>query len=134
MTHIDLGNLAHKHPNGAVNTATADFSTRYRGYIPTILLLSLIFASPVSIKRRGFAAVAGTLVMTGAIMVKQWIHLKYMCTQAKWLMLYDFTESEENRINFLYTHFANYSGPTLMLAVALWILFTFRKKDLDLIA
>ena len=49
-THINVGNYALVRPDGSCDTATADINTRYLGFIPTILLISLVMASPVSWK------------------------------------------------------------------------------------
>jgi hypothetical protein len=131
VTRIDLGNRVNKHANGAIDTATSEFNTRYRGYIPTILFLSLLLATPISGKRKLFAAVSGVILLTVAVMLKQWIHLLYMCVQASWLKLFEFTEKENERIIFIYTNIANYNGPTLIFAIAVWILVSFRKIDFD---
>lgn len=132
-THIDIGNVSKVKSNGAIDTATADFNTRFRGYLPTVLFLSLVFASPVSRRRRMIYSLLGIVLMTLVVMLKQWIHILYICSQSKWLELYVFTENQERKINFFYVNFANYNGPSLIFAIALWILLTFRIKDIDLI-
>lgn len=133
FTSIRIGNNAQVRPNGAISIATSEFNTRFRGYIPIALFLSLVLASPVSIKRKVSSSIGGFIIITSAIMIKQWIHLLYICTQAKWLNLYEFSPSEEKLVISLYTNIANYNGPTIVFAIAVWLLFTFHKADLKIL-
>ena len=132
ITSIRLGNNAQVKPDGVVSIATSEFNTRFRGYIPTVLFLSLVLASPVSIKRKLSSSIGGFVIITSAIMIKQWIHLLYIYTQAKWLNLYEFSLSEEKLVISLYKNIANYNGPTIVFAIAVWLVFTFYKSDLKI--
>ncbi len=132
MTHVEVGNRKPS-TNVAVSNVAADFNTRYRGYIPTAFLISLILASPVKTKRKIVSLFTGIFILTIVIMIKQWIHLLYMCDQGTWLMLYDFTPAQKEKILWWYLNFANYSGSTLIIVIAVWILVSFRKNDLELL-
>lgn len=115
-----------------VNTAIADVNLRYRGYMSTAYLIALILASPISNKRKLFASITGIIILTAIIMFKQWLHLLYMCEQASWLSLYEFTPRERSRIEFLFNNFANYSGSTLIMVIPVWLLSCFRRDDMEL--
>jgi hypothetical protein len=131
ITHFEIGNSTQVLSNGYTPTATFDFNTKSRGYIPTALLISLILSAPVSLRRKTIAILVGMVMITALIMVKQWYNILYMAIQKKELALFNFSESEQERIMFIYNNYTNYSGPTLILAVAIWMLVTFRRKDFE---
>lgn len=134
VTRVEIANTKMILPNSFFNIATSEFNTRYRGYIPTIFFIILMLATPMKTKRKATLLLIGVSIITVAVVYKQWIHIQYMCKEAKWLQLFQFSESDEKRITFLYNNFANYNGPTLILAVAIWLfmlgdnLFEFRVK------
>jgi len=131
MTHVEAGNKMPTYNNVPIANVSADFNTRYRGYIPTAFLVSLILASPLKTRRKIFSLFTGIFILTAIIMIKQWIHLLYMCEQGTWLLLYNFTPEQKERIEWWYHNFANYSGSTLIIVIAVWILVSFRKSDME---
>lgn len=128
--HIEIGNSSNTASNGTTTAATSDVNFRSRGYLPTIFLLSLILASPVSRKRKVFSASIGFLIISAFVFLKQWIHVLYIIEQSKWLSLFVFSPHEEMGIEFLYINFANFNGSTLVFVTAVWMAVTFTKDDL----
>ena len=129
--HIVIGNAAQRQANGMTDSAESDTNIRYRGFIPTILFLSLVLSSPISRKRRLFAALLGFVLLTCFIMIKQWIHIMYICQQKSSLKLYEFSPEVSKKIVNLFFSFANYNGSTLVFVFAVWLLVTFRRGDLE---
>jgi hypothetical protein len=131
-THLEIGNTANVRPDGTIHLANADFNTRYRGYIPTVFFISLLVASPISRRRKVFSFFLGISLLMVFLMLKQWIHLLYVCEQAPWLELYTFTADEQKNLDFIYFNFVNYGGSALIVVIAIWILVCFRKSDFEL--
>ena len=129
--HIELGNQLQANSSGMVRTATSDVNIRYRGYIPTIFVLSLILASPVSRKRKLYSILFGIFLITVFVMIKQWIHIVYMCHQQNWISLYSFSPGTQKTFKFLYLDFANYNGSSIIFSIVIWILVTFKRRDLE---
>jgi hypothetical protein len=130
---IEIGNLAQAGPDGRTLTAFDNANIRYRGYIPTILFLSLVIASPISRKRKLLSTLIGLVLVTGFVILKQWIHIVYMCKQKPELSLYTNTFIDAKNVESLFFNFANYNGSTMIFAIAIWILVSFRKSDLEMI-
>ena len=128
-THINVGNYALVRPDGSCDTATADINTRYLGFIPTILLISLVMASPVSWKRRLIALVAGLILVTLLIIFKQWISLLWLCEINTWLPLTNFTGASKKLLTFANTFISDSASTVLYFVVAVWLLVTFKAED-----
>jgi hypothetical protein len=129
-TNIQIGNLSLLDKNKQLKAGSFDVNTRYRGYIPTVLLISLVLASPVPWKRRLFALIAGLILITAFIMLKQWIHLVFICQQIEWLKMDDFSARQKSITEFVYLNYINTIGPSLFVTVVVWLVVTFRIDDL----
>jgi len=129
-TRVNIGNheLARR-SDGAIKTAGIDINTRYLGYIPTILLISLVVASPVPWKRKLMALVAGLILVTLLVLFKQWISLLWRCDQNPWLQLTDFTDHGKKTLAYAYNFISVTSSSILYFVVAIWFLVTFRAAD-----
>jgi hypothetical protein len=134
LTKINIGNYSQKQPNGGIRTKSAEFSTRDRGYLPTLLLLTLIFASPVPKKRKLVAILAGFIIIMVWIITKQWIHILRITSENPWLGLFDFSATRENILLFLYNGIVFSLTPSFTFAVIAWFLVTFRIEDISLIS
>ena len=128
-THINVGNCTQIHPDGSCNTASADMNTRYLGFIPAILMISLTLASPVPWKRKLIALLAGLILLTLLIIFKQWIALLAICEQNPWLDLTNFTGTTKKLLAFTNTFISSYSSTILYFVVPIWLLVTFRLED-----
>jgi hypothetical protein len=131
ITQIKISNNATQQTNGMIVSGTSEFSTRYRGYIPTIFFISLLLASPLPLKRKCYSGMVGLILVTCIIMLQQWIQILFMCGQNKQLLIFNFTVSQKRMIDFFFFNFANYNGPSLVFMIAIWILVSFRKNDLE---
>jgi hypothetical protein len=129
ITHINVGIYAFVRPDGSCDTAVDDINTRYLGYIPTILLISLVLASPVPWRRRLIALVAGLFLVTMLILFKQWISLLWLCEINMWLKFPHFTGVGKKVLTFFINFIAVSSSTLLYFVVAIWLLVTFRVED-----
>lgn len=130
-----LINVANKLSVGSDNQTdilVAAVDTRW-GYHPTILIITLILSSPVPLKRKTIAMASGIILVTGMVMIKQWIDIMYLCEKNKWLKLYDFSESNKKVLEKIYIEYVDSVSPALLFVVAIWILVTFRKDDLKIL-
>jgi len=128
-THVNVGNYALVRPDGTSRTTFVDINTRYLGYIPTILLISLVLASPVPWKRKTIALITGLILVMLLIMFKQWIALLSLCEESQWLELTNFTGTRKTLLTFTNTFISVSSSAVLYFVVAVWLLVTFRVED-----
>jgi hypothetical protein len=128
-THVNVGSNALIRPDGSADTAAIDVNTRYLGYIPTILLIALVLASPVPWKRRLFALAAGLVLVTLLVMLKQWIALLWLCEQHPFLQLTNFTGTGKKLLTFANSFLSVTSSSVLYFVVAIWLVVTFRVDD-----
>ena len=130
ITHINIGNKdLPRGPGGAIKTLPIDINTRYLGYLPTILLISLVVASPVPWKRKLMALALGLALVTLLILFKQYISLLWRCDQNPWLQLTDYGDKGKALLNSTYHFIAVTSSSVLYFVVAIWLLVTFRLDD-----
>ncbi len=128
-THVNLGNYALVRPDGTSRTGFVDINTRYLGYIPTILLISLVLASPVPWKRKLIALISGLILVMLLLMFKQWIALLQLSEESPFLQLTNFTGTSKSILTFLNTFICTFSSSVLYFVVAIWLLVTFRVDD-----
>lgn len=134
VTRVNVGNSEQIKSNGTLETTFGYLNIRFLAYLPTILLIALILASPVNWKRKLLALVIGLLLLTVFIMFLQWLHLMYLSIRATWLNLIDFSESKKNTLNQAYKYLVEMPGFSRFLVVLIWLLVTFRKEDLKILA
>lgn len=133
VTRINVGNTEQIKPDGTLETTFGYLNIRFLAYLPTILLIALILASPVNWKRKLLALVLGLLLLTIFIMFLQWLHLMFLSIRATWLNLIDFSESKKNAYNLAYKYLVEMPGFSRFLVVLIWLMVTFRKEDLKII-
>jgi len=125
--------LARKQRATAVNVNHAEFSINVwqLAWIPLMLLISLILATPVPIVRRLTALGLGFVFMTLFILFKFWIRFVTEINRHGWLEVGTLNKS----MKYLVTH-ANtilmFMGISLVVAVIIWVMTTFRRSDKDL--
>ncbi len=128
-THVNVGNYALVRPDGTSRTAYVDINTRFLGYLPTILLISLVLASPVPWKRRLIALAVGLVLVTLLVIFKQWIGLLWLCEESPWLQLTNFTVSGKKLLGSVNTIISVSASTVLYFVVVIWLLVTFNKDD-----
>jgi hypothetical protein len=128
-THINIGNYNLVRPDGTSKTLYVDINTRYLGYLPTILIISLVLASPVSWKRKLIALPSGLILVTLLVMFKQWIALLWLCDGAPWIQLTNFAETGKKMLTLANTLISVSASTVLYFVVLIWLMVTFRVDD-----
>lgn len=107
------------------------FSSRYWGYAPTTMVLTLILATPVSWKRRGWAMLAGLALVHLWIGLECWLSILNGFSGANDLAIYFFS-SAPKKVLATVTEFVTVSTVTrFVVPVFIWVLVTFRRQDLE---
>ena len=123
---------AYKKNRSSYKVSSVTASGWYMGYLPIILLVALILASPVTWKRKGIALLGGLLVIHVFIWLKLYIQLLYEFNRAE-LNVVSFSGFQQNLMDTLHVLFVVYLGPTFIVPVFIWLLVTFRKGDLEML-
>jgi hypothetical protein len=128
-TVVYIGNREMIGADGKGKATTFSLSSRYTGYIPTILLGALILATPVPWRRRAWALVWGMLLINVYVGFKVLISILVNISANQWLDLFVLASFYDKAIRALHDIFVVYIGPSLTVAVCIWILVTFRRED-----
>ncbi|HPS61899.1 MAG TPA: hypothetical protein PLK82_02500 [Bacteroidales bacterium] len=130
ITHVNLGNKKLQLPNGSYDTKAIDINTRIHGYLPTVLLIALVLASPVPWRRKFIALGVGLVLTMALITFKQWIALLWLCDKTAWLDLTHYTGLSKKLLAFTNTFISASSFTIPYFVVGIWLLVTFRLDDL----
>lgn len=102
---------------------------QYRGYAPTVLLCSLILATPVTWLRRCIALAIGWIVL------QTWIALSVCLLVLKAyvtpgdLMLYQWGDTSRSVLSFITEVISTSTATQFAVPVLVWVLVTFRASD-----
>lgn len=129
QSQVYIGNKTQIDAQGHFNSPLCYIGTRRLGYYPTILLISLVLASPVPWKRKLFALVTGLILLMLLIIFVLWIILLWNCEAAPWLQLTDFTSTGKKLLTFAYDFFVSSFNALSIFVVVIWLLVTFRVED-----
>ncbi len=128
-----IGNidLTRRNSRGQPQLFIWKYEIRGFAYLPMIIVISLIAASPVPWKRKLFSLPAGIIFILLFISFKMFI---IIMTAQKSMMAHEIGYSQ-SMIN-IFDWFAGYFiteniNPSIMVALILWIAVTFRKSDID---
>jgi hypothetical protein len=117
--------------NGENQIAWTKISTKISDFVPVSLLLALVWASPVNGKRKLIGTFMGIAFFTVIMLFKQWIIIMNICDQNAWLQLTLHSSFQSNLINSIYMRIIMPTGATLMIAVFIWLVVTFRRVDVE---
>ena len=133
LTRMAVGNYAQVRADNTVETFYRTINTRISGYLPTVLLISLVLSSPVQWKRKMLALILSFVLLSIYIIFQQWIIIFYLSAHNHSLNLYDFSEGQKNIIDFIYRGVVEMLGFSWFIVVVIWLLVTFRKDDLKVL-
>ena len=107
-------------------------SSWYSGFLPMILLVSLIAATPfIGWKRKLLALFFGLLLVHVLIWVQLYIQILYEFDRNEFLQVMSFSSFEQKAMDILHYLFVESMGLKFVIPVFIWILVTFRKGDLE---
>ena len=112
---------------------TTPFGTRYQGYAPTAVLLSLILASPVTWKRRGWATVLGLILVHLWIAFALWLMLVDTYSDPNKLAMYELSPLVKGSLSYTTFVVTKSTMTRYFVPVFFWILVTFRRDDWQII-
>lgn len=118
---IQVANSKVRQADGTCPAVVTNANTRLRGYLPMILLVSLILAMPIGGKRKALNLLSGILLVTLFIMFKQWIHVLYTYSRNPFLELYSFAPFQKRMIEFGYENLVKTPGPSLFVVMLIWL-------------
>ena len=102
-------------------------------YVPGALLLALIFASPVSLKRKTLALLLAVFLFNGLLLLRMYIKILHISSQYDSLQLITPAPFAQKLIDLLNAFLVDYTHITLIIVAFIWFTVTFRKEDLSLI-
>lgn len=111
-----------------VNHAQFQNNLWLEAWIPMMLILSLILATPIPFKRRLLSLLLGLAAVTIFIAFKYWVRFVVDINRHGWLEMGtqgDFMKNIFVQINT----YLGFTGPSLFVILLLWALVTFRKGD-----
>lgn len=108
-----------------------NISSRTIGFLPASLIIALILATPVLWKRKLLALFISLAAMTGFVLIKLYVIVLYKFQLSAWIGILQFEGESLERLKLLNDYFAEPLTPAYTLGIVLWIVFCFRKKDLD---
>ena len=103
-------------------------SSRYQGYYCTVLLIALVAATPVPLKRKSLALLWAMILIHAFIALKMLILiLNPFSTEP--LCLFELGPFFEQILAVATTLFVTYITPSYTVSVCIWILVSFRRED-----
>ena len=127
---IYLTNASLVGKKGEAQATWVKLNSRVLGLIPTALLVALIFASPVSLGRRGRAMGWGLLWCHGYIITALFITI---CRQYQaaplGLSVFEGSPLGRRMVGSLHQILVEHIGTQLAFAVVVWVLVTFTRED-----
>ncbi len=126
-----VGNKKKFVAHGENKLAWIKIETKSTDFVPLTLLLALIWASPVSVKRKLTGTALGIAFFTLIMLFKQWIIITYICDQNAWLELTHLSSFQRNLNEGMYMRMIMPTGATLMTVVFIWLMVTFRRVDVE---
>lgn len=126
LFNVDQVVAARRSGQATVRGAEIFVSSWYSGLLPTILLLSLILASPVPWKRKILAVLIGIALTYLFILFKLRLVIAHEYLSATFL---EITPTFSKWLPTAYDIFVVNIETTIIFPVFIWILVTFRKSD-----
>jgi len=102
-------------------------------YIPFAILLALVIASPISIKRKFLSLIISGFFFHLLILIKLYLIIVEIATQNIELELLELTSWKRNVFDWLIMVFINYPPTSFFTVVFIWLGVTFRKEDMSII-
>lgn len=129
---ILVGNITQE-VNGSVLSFREKLNSYGYAYLPTALLIALVIASPVSMKRKLLSLTFSILFLHMLLLFRMYIQILHICNQNISLNLINPGPFFRNFIDWMHAYFVGYGVVMLFVVVFIWLAVTFRKEDLSLI-
>lgn len=128
-TQINLACREMIRPDGTVKSVFLRLSSRSTAYLPICMFISLILATPFKWKRKIWAFFWGFLLTNGFICLKIILLIIHRFNHTESCNLFELNPAWKEKLNYL-VYFLVESGETsLLVAVVIWLLVSFRKNE-----
>lgn len=125
---VDIGFLDCRLQNGQIMAKLIQLDTQKEGLIPYLFLMSLIIASPVSLRKKGMAFLYGTIIMHLWVLLKFNVQLldNYNYPNLVFIELPFLLDT----IVFYFNAFIRVTGASsaLIIPIIIWIIVTYEKE------
>lgn len=128
-TQINIANAQQLAADKTVEAAYFTVGSRQTAYLPFVLFIALIIATPISLKRKLLAFPLGVLLVYLFVAFKIIVLFLYNYNLQEWIGLFQFEGFTERLVNFSYSTIANPLPPTILMIFLIWIMVCFRKDD-----
>lgn len=116
----------HLYRRGSTNFWRIGQNSRYTGYLPTITLIVLVLATPVTWSRRGTALVWGLLLVHGFVACRLAVSFVYGFRR---IGLFDYAPSINRAVEITYEVVAISTVTSHVIPALIWVLVMFRRSD-----
>lgn len=106
-----------------------NMSSRHVGYASTVLLLTLILATPIAWKRKGWVLLWGMILIHVFIVLRLTIGLLFLFSHNFQLAVISFSPFWHNVLRVSSEIFIIHLEMNYIVPITLWILVTFRRSD-----
>jgi len=135
-THIELGNKdmmrkARYQGKTEVKKMWVKVSSHRIGFLPMIIFLALLFATPLSWFSKLKAAIAGLIGIYIFIYFQVWVVIAYNFDKYDWLNVINLSLFYENAITFFHNRILISTSTTLLIPVFIWVLVSFTRKSYE---
>ena len=127
---MNVGDREMLKKDGTLPTVNQEFSTRYMGYMPTVLMIALVVATPLPWRRRAWALLWGlffTHLFIASIILLMILNLY---NHTDWLTLLQLPSFLLPILKATWDIFIYQVAARFFVPVLIWILVTFRSGDL----
>lgn len=108
-------------------------NSRIFGYLRTAFVIALILATPIPWRRRWWALVWGSLIVSGLILLQFALALFYAFGLDGPVAQFSLSPFSRSVVSHLYQFFVVGVAGTYILPLPIWVLVTFRREDSALI-
>jgi hypothetical protein len=126
---ILLGNRDLVKPNGMRPMKVVKMSTRYIGYIPVVLVVALLLATPLPWRRRLWALFWGMVLVHCFVAFVIFIIILHKYQESEALGLFQSEGCSKWLVNAAHEVFVAHIGPLFLAPVVIWIAVGFRRGD-----
>lgn len=112
-----------------INIGASLFSIFYNGYLPTILLIALILATPMTSSQKGWALLWGLILVHIFILISLLIHLLAAINQTNQLDLIVLTPIWKNILLSVHSVVVNDIGLKYIAAIFIWMVVVLRNNQ-----
>lgn len=118
---------------GSRASTTGSIGTRYQGYVPTVLVISLVLATPLPWRRRWLALLWGLLLVNVFVLFRIALQILVVFETTPGLALYELGPFWIRFLSLVDEVVGTSTASSYIAAAVIWILVCFRRGDWELL-